>query len=306
MTILRNPYSCERAGKRAMVFAVIVGLLSVRAFATEYDLSAAGTQSFNVLGDFGGTAIFSDYWSQPTGTGVFDPFLSLDSNGQTSTNNTNIEQAYNSDGHNALYLDGHRPSWNTSLHVGDLATIKLNNVNYYGFVLDANEPGNAQSTLSIDNIRIYTSSTDNTASVQNDINNLNNLGTLRWALNDPTKTGNQFNITDWIKLDANQENVGVGKSNANGGSGMADMIVYIPQAAFGNAGANDFVWFYNLDGVHYSADKNLAATAGFEEWSAVASIAPPSVPDGGMTAVLIGLGLICSGLAARRWGSAKS
>ncbi len=283
----------------------LIGLsLPTFANATEYDLSPSGTQSFNVLGDVGGTAIVADYWSQPTGTGVFNPFLTLDANGQTSTGNKNIESAYNSDGHNALYLDGLRPNWNTSLRFGDLATVQISNVNYFAFILDANEPGSAKSVISVDNIRIYTSATDNTASVQNNITNLNNLGTLRWAMNDPTILPNgSFDIAKWIKLDAAQENLNLGYHHPNGGSGMADMIVYIPQAAFAGAFASDYVWFYNLNGVHYSVDKDLAAQAGYEEWSAVVKTSTTTqVPDGGMTLMFLGLGLSLSSWIALRRG----
>src|SRR3954464_5594902 len=98
-------------------------LTSHVARATMYDLSAAGTQSFGITGtDQAGnnvTGYVSDYWSQPTGTGVFDPFLTLDANGQTSTGSNYVEQAYNSQGFNQLYLDGLRPKWNTTLQVGD-------------------------------------------------------------------------------------------------------------------------------------------------------------------------------------------
>ena len=271
-----------------------------QAQATEFDLSAVGTQSFNIVGDFGGTAIVSDFWTQPTGTGVFDPFLSLDANGQTSTGNNYIESAYNSDGHNALYLDGHRPSWNTSLRVGDLASISISGTNYFAFILDANEPGGSKSTISVDNIRIYTSATDNTASVGNDLSKLNNLGTLRWAMNDPLMTGSSFDVAKWIKLDASQENINKG---SNGGSGMADMIVYIPKAAFFGASASDYLWFYNLNGVHYSSEKGLAAQAGFEEWSAVTG-PQAQVPDSGTTIFLLGLGLSGTFWAKRRMKAA--
>ena len=183
-------------------------------------------------------------------------------------------------------------------------------MNYYGFILDANEPGASKSVISVDNIRIYTSSTDNTANVQNNLQNLNNLGTLRWALNNPVATFNAngvptFDIDNWIKLDAGQENI---NRPSNGGSGMADMIVYIPQAAFGSAGANDFVWFYNLNGVHYNVNKDLAAQAGFEEWSAVLRVGtlPPTVPDRGTTAVLIGLGLFFITLGGSRFRQVKA
>ena len=70
-------------------------------------------------------------------------------------------------------------------------------------------------------------------------------------------------------------------------------------AAFGNAGDNDFVWFYNLNGVHYTADGDLAAQAGFEEWKAL--VGPnATVPDGGNTLVLFGTAIAALGVLARR------
>lgn len=299
--VMITPFSTSlrsSSGKGALVLAGLVALSSVLR-AGMYDLSLPGTQTYDVLGDVGGTAIISDFWSQPTGTGVFDPFLTLDANGQTSTGDNRIEQAYNSQGHNALYLDGHRPHWNTTLRVGDLASITINNFKYYGFILDSNEPGGDKSTISIDNIRIYTSATDTTSLVGDNINNLNSLGALRWAMNNPLFTGTgAFDIDKWIKLDSNQENIGRG---SNGGSGMSDMILYVPETAFAGANPNDYVWFYNLNGVHYSADKYLAAQAGFEEWSAVVKVGSTPVPEGGSMLVLLGSTLLVTATLGRRY-----
>lgn len=283
---------------KVTTLTIVAGIMAVgTARAVEYDLSQSGSQSLLVTADVGGTAIVSDHWTQPAGTGVFQPFLTLDANGQTSTGLNTIEQGYNTDGHSALYLDQLRPEWNRRLTVGDLAQIDVNGTAYYGFILDANEPGGSKSLISVDNIRIYTSSSDNTGAVQNNLSNLDSLGTLRFALNDPTKTGSDFNIENWIKLDSAQENIGYSGANApNGGSGQSDMIVYVPVSAFGDAADSDYLWFYNLNGVHYTSDKDLASTAGFEEWRAVTN--PQSVPDGGATAALLGLGVI--GLAALR------
>jgi hypothetical protein len=275
---------------------MVAAILPSVSFAAPLDLSPAGTQTLDVLGAFGGKAIVSDFWVQPAGTGVFKPFLTLDANGQTSTGSKLIEQAYNTDGFNALYLDGLRPNWNTNLHVSDLAAITINQVNYYGFILDANEPGAAKSVISIDNVRIYTSSTDKTASVGDDLSKLDDLGTLRWAMNSPTtNTDGSFNVGTWILLDAAQENIGMG---SNGGSGNADMILYVPVSAFTGASANDYVWFYNLNGVHSNINVNLGSTAGFEEWSAVRSTTP--VPDSGSTLILVSLSLAVFGFLARR------
>ena len=282
-----------------MVAAAVAVLPANQATAGELDLSINSPSgiTIDVVGDVGGTAKFADHWEQPTGTGVFKPFLTLDSNGQTSTGNTAIESAYNTDGA-PLYLDELRNHWNTLLKVGDLQKVN----GYYAFILDANEPGSDKSLISIDNIRVYTSKTDNTANVANDISKLNDLGTLRWAMNDPLKNGttppdlNGFNVDTWVKLDSDQNNND--GSKANGGSGQGDMIVYIPVTAFGDAADGDYVWFYNLNGVHYTADGDLAAEAGFEEWKAL--VGPNQVPDGGSTLVLFGTALAALGALARR------
>ena len=78
------------------------------------------------------------------------------------------------------------------------------------------------------------------------------------------------------------------------------MIVYIPVTAFQAAGTldSDYVWFYNLNGVHYSSDGDLAAQAGFEEWRALTG--PNTVPDGGNTLVLFGTAIAALGVLARR------
>ena len=271
--------------------------------AVEYDLTPSGNTSFNVAGAFGGTAVFSDYFTQPAGTGVFEPFLTLDANGQTSTGLRTIEQAYNTDGFTAMYLDQLRPNWNTRLTLGNLAQVNRSGVLYYAFLLDSNEPGADKSLLSVDNVRIYTSAGDNTAAVGNNLSNLDALGTLRWALNDPTKNANgTFNIDNWIKLDSAQENVEAGANVSNGGSGKSDMIAYIPVSAFVGALPTDYLWFYNLNGVHYSADKDLAAQSGYEEWRAVVNTPPGNVPDGGTTLVLLAGGLSSLAMLRRKLG----
>lgn len=293
--------------KRLATSAALLAVSSLGAVAGEYNLAASGNTTVTVPGAVGGNAIFADNWTQPTGTGVFDPFLTIDSNGQTSTGGTYIEQGYNTSGFDRMYLDQLRPQWNNLLRLGDLAQIDRNGTLYYAFVLDSNEPGNQNRMISIDNVRIYTGA-DNTANVGNDTTKLNQLGTLRWAMNDPLTTGttppdlNGFNVENWVKLDSNQENIG--HANVNGGSGQSDMILYVPVSAFGNAAASDYVWFYNLNGVHYSADRALAADSGYEEWRAV--VGPQTVPDGGSTLALLGSAFTLFGLFARRFKAGKA
>ena len=274
-------------------------LSSIVAFGTELDLSGSAT-SGSLTGALGGTAIFSETSTHPAGTGVFDPFLTINSQG-----NSAIERGYNTDG-NPLYLNQQRPEWNTLLKVSDLATIKIGNTNYYAFELDANEPsgtehsdGSSKSLLSIDNIRIYTSSTDNTGAVQSDESKLESpspLGTLRFALNDLLKSNSKYNITNWVKMDATTDGIADTQGH-NGGSGFSDLIVYIPASDFPNL--NDYIFFYNLNGAHFQAAVGGdAAEAGFEEWRAVDG-PHTGVPDGGNTLVLLGVALIALGCVPR-------
>jgi hypothetical protein len=301
---MKNTLKKKIVLSHALLAAILI-LPSIAAFATELDLSGSAT-SGSLTGAVGGTAIFSETATHPAGTGVFDPFLTINSHG-----NNRIESGYNTDGHTALYLDQQRPEWNTLLKVKDLATITIGGIKYYAFELDANEPsgtekdGSAKALLSIDNIRIYTSSTDNTGAVQSDESKLENpspLGTLRFALNDPLKSGSKYNITNWVKLDTTADGIADTQGH-NGGSGFSDMIVYIPASNFPNL--NDYIFFYNLNGAHYQADvTGDAAEAGFEEWRAV--VGPnTSTPDGGNTLVLLGSALLALGLVSRRCLVAK-
>jgi len=232
-------------------------------------------------------ASVANYWSQPTGTGVFNPFLSLRNEGGGSE-----EFAFNTNGTVALYNDEHRPAWNKLIQVGSLANVNGN----YAFVLDANEPGASKSLISIDNLRVYVSSSDNTAAVGNfnynssnpssSNNKLDLLGTLVFGMN----------TANWINLNANQESIG---SNANGGSGQSDMVLLIPISLFTAAGANanSYVFLFDANGHNGSVESD--ATDGYEEWNAVTGSTPP-IPDGGSTLILLGMAMGGMGFIARR------
>ena len=240
------------------ILAAIAALLPAsKAFGIELDLT---TQESGTIG----AAIFSRADTHPAGTGVFDPFLTLSSKG-----NQNVEQGYNTSG--GLPLDDMRPHWTHDLQLNQLKDVTIRGVSYFAFELDANETGNGNDrrTLSVDNIRIYTSPKGSQTP-----NNPDALGTLRYALN-PLLAGATFDVSNWIKIDASKKEAG-----STSGSGSSDLVVYVPTSLFTGASPTDFVYFYNLNGVHDSAD------AGFEEWRALTG-----VPDGGNTLVLLGAGL---------------
>ena len=241
------------------------------------------------VADFGSIngAIFTGDEQHVGGTGVFSPFLSLQRDP--------IERAYNA-GNGNLYMDNTRPHWNSQLHVGDLQKVPVDGLDYYLFALDANEPGNRKSFISIDNIRIYTSPSDTSTTVMGDESSLDSLGTLRYSMNDPLKSGSDYIIDNWVNLDSRL-------TDEPAGSGLYDLLVYVPVSAFSGAAATDYLWFFNLNGVHERADTVLAAEAGFEEWRAFTGGTPSTVPDASSSAMLLGFALL--GLAGLRRRLAK-
>jgi len=62
---------------------------------------------------------------------------------------------------------------------------------------------------------------------------------------------------NWIKLDY---------TTNNGGSGIGDMVAYIPNAAFGGAAGSTYVYLYSQFGTTMAGPTSLASDAGFEEW----------------------------------------
>jgi len=270
------------------ILAVAAGLLPAStAFGVPLDLTTPAHPP-DVSGSFasgttGAGAIYSTIDSHPTGTGVFDPFLSYQGKA--------VEEGFNTSqgGPGKGFLDTKRvDQWNHDLHVGDLAPVTLSGKSgtFYAFELDANETGNgnANRLLSIDDIRIYTSGTD-TANSVGDTGLVDNLGTLRYAQNA------SLGVTaNWVLIDASRAEGG-----STSGSGSSDMIVYVPTALFAGADANDFLYFYTINGVNNRSD------AGFEEWKAYTAT---GVPDGGSTLLLLGSSLTALGFLAGRRGLA--
>jgi hypothetical protein len=192
---------------------------------------------------------------QPSGTGVFDPFLRVQ--------HTPTEQGYNTDGTPAPFDDKPPALYQHSLQQSTLASFVINGVEYYKFILDSNQSGTADHTLSIDQLQFYTS--NNPAQTTT---TFNPDGTL--AFDASTKLAYNLNIAGLTSFSIYTKATG---------SGKADMYAYIPVNFFDQSAKYVILYFF--------AGTDFASTGGFEEWSAaLGPRAPHPAPDSGTTLFL--------------------
>jgi len=201
--------------------------------ATVLDLGSSGSGSIN-------GAIFQTNNDHPTGTGVYNPFLTVQ--------NSPWEQGYNSSVGN--FDTKREPQWNHEIQFSDLQTTTINGIAYFGFSVDVNEPGNSKSGISLDGLSVWTSSSLQ-SSTSTDANGFFNgsLGTLRYSL------GNNQVLYD----------------DQNTGSGGGDINIFIPVSAFAGTQASDYVYLYQRWG------NTDASQGGFEETALIRGLAP--VPE---------------------------
>ncbi len=201
---------------------------------------------------------------QPTGTGVFKPFLQI-------ANVADQPDGYNTSG-DPIPSQFEVQSGGSSPHThdlvfGNIGTVERGGTDYLLFLLDINEPGGAKGKLSLDTLQIYTSATGSLTPT-----NPADLGDLRYDLDDGEDS--------YILMDGNLSH----------GSGSSDMAFYIPLSKFSGVNDSDFLYLYTQFGQQAGYE---AEYGGFEEFSAD----PASVPT--PTAVSAGL-LLLGGLMLRR------
>ena len=197
-------------------------------------------------------ALFEVGSIHPAGTGVFEPFLTIQANG--------TEQGYNASNNN---FDTKRvPQWTHEIRFSDLQQTTINGTAYYGFAIDVNEPnGGGKSDITLTDLRIYTSPTlQNSTSTDRSGEFNGSLGTLRYDLG-----ANEVYYVDRHR-----------------GSGESDINVYIPVANFAGAQPNDYVYMYQRWG-----NADAMSEGGFEETRLIAGVTP--VPELSSFFPIIGL-----------------
>ena len=232
-----------------------VGLLSfsITANATVVDL----TTGLDAHGEINGALFFATD-QQPAGTGFIDPFLRVQAHG----NNT-FEQGYNTDG-GFPFDDKHPHNFQHSLLLSSLATFNLNGTAYYKFMLDANQSGTSNHQFSLDRLQLYTSNNPGLTTESFSINSngvrVLDLGHLAYTMNMNAGSG------DWVKTTST-------------GSGRFDAIMYVPVANFNQS--DRYVYLY------FASGDNIAASGGFEEWTAEMGANP--IPEAGALFPIVGL-----------------
>lgn len=188
-------------------------------------------------------AVFQQSSMQPTGTGVFDPFVRIQESGPRKDG---YERGYNTDGKeefDSKETGGH--NWNHSLRLDSLAATTIDGVDYYAFKLDINEKGTAEGAkLSLNEFQLFLGNAPDLTGFQENTG----FGSASRLVYDLDASGDA-RIELFYRLES--------------GSGSGDMIAYVPTAAFaGFAGAFQYVYLYSAFGRPNVAD------AGFEEWAA--------------------------------------
>jgi hypothetical protein len=231
---------------------VAAGMFAIASLAQATVVDLINNDQGTVTNQYG-TAIFQFTQPQPTGTGVIDPFLRVQS--------SPTEQGYNTSG--GTPFDDKAGIWTHDIKFSDLQStmVTVNGTSYFKILVDLNEPNGAKSTISLENIQFYTSATGSKTT-----ENLSSLGTLRYSLD--TAGGDNT-----VQFDAARNN----------GSGSGDAFLYIPASAFAGTNANDFVYMY----VNFG-NADMTTAGGFEEFALVRNLAP--VPE--MSAFFPILGLL--------------
>jgi len=216
----------------------------------------------------------------PAGTGVFNPFLTIQEKG--------TEQGYNTLG--KLQFDEKRqPQWTHELLLSSLKVVTApNGTQSYEFTLDLDEADTVKKRLiSLDELQIYRGAAPD----------YHQLDTAAMKFTDSGAVANLVYDMDA----ANDNTVLLNYDVISRGNGASDLNVYIATSAF--AGSGPYVYLYSKFGTYGQAGFDYTTDASYEEWRAVSGANPPQavpVPTavyGGF--VLLG-GLALSKIRARK------
>jgi len=251
------------------------------------------------------------------GTGVFQPFVRIQQNGNGNCNDPCIESGFNTDGTARFETkDAGGSNWDHSLLLSNVGTETINGTKYRVFVLDINEANNSSDRyLSLDKLQVYMAGSGS----------LDTFGET--APDGSCSTCGLQGASLIYDMDANEaagfndRTVGLNYSLNNGSGKGIDLTVRIKDSLF-NPALGQYVYLYSSFGATgkvgnnswnpegqppYSSPVGLLPTgdygqsAGFEEWSTKVG-ATTRMPEP-MTLGLLLLGLTALGFSQRKRGN---
>jgi hypothetical protein len=227
--------------------AVVLSAHSARA-ETTLDLATSSPQNA------GNGGLFYQTDLQPTGTGVFQPFVRIQGHP--------TESGYNTDGVIEFETKDNPGNWTHSITLSQVPIVTIGGVQYREFVLDINETDSkAGRFLSMNEFQVYQSNVPNLSS---------------FTLNVTDGTGGTFaapvaNTTSLVyDLDSGGDKLLRMDYSLASGSGSGDMFAYVKNSLF--TGSGTYVYLYSKFGTPDGSD------AGFEEWATRPANNPPAVP----------------------------
>jgi hypothetical protein len=228
-----------------------------------------------------------------TGTGVFEPFVRIEALG-SSTNPGSLQNGYNT---NITPPDTNFDTkggsdWTRAITLGEIGVVEVGGVEYYQFLLDANEEGSATSIanqIKLTDVQIYLGSDPLFATPElgtsydgTPFDSLDNslLGTAPvWTL-DSAVNGDVD-----VLLQAS-----ICGSSGQCGSGHGDLEMLIKTSEIVGSPTDNLVFYteYDMAG---------SPSGGFEEWSTRSATAPIPEPT---AALLFSAGGLIAALSVRR------